>query len=173
MRNRLRLMLITLGLAAVSLPILAHHPFSSEFDANKPVTLTGTVTAVDWNAPHVNISADVKNASGQATNWKFEGANPDTLTPNGWNSITVKKGDTVTFHAYRAKDGSNFASARSVTLANGRTMVISDAQEDGGPAADTQTTSLPSTASNVPLIGLAGLLALLGAFTARRFARVS
>ena len=111
MRNKLRLMLISLGLAAVSLPILAHHPFSSEFDANKPVTLTGIVTNVDWNAPHVNISADVKNASGQTTNWKFEGANPGSLSPNGWSSNTVKKGDAVTFHAYRAKDGSNFASA--------------------------------------------------------------
>jgi LPXTG-motif cell wall-anchored protein len=85
----------------------------------------------------------------------------------------VKKGDTITFHAYRTKDGTNFASARWVTLANGRTMVISDAQEDGGPAADAPTTGLPSTASNVPLVGLVGLLALFGAFTARRFARVS
>ena len=173
MRNKLRLMLISLGLASVSLPVLAHHPFSSEFDANKPVTLTGTVTNVDWNTPHVNITADVKNAGGQATNWKFEGADPGSLSPKGWSSNTVKKGDTVTFHAYRAKDGSNFASARSVTLANGRTMVISDAQEDGGPAADTQTTSLPSTASSAPLVGLIGVIALFGALAARKFARVS
>lgn len=171
MQNRLRRILMSLGLAAVSLPVLAHHPFSSEFDSNKPVTLTGSVTNVDWSAPHVNITADVKDTGGKITSWKFEGANPDTLTPRGWSATTVKKGDTITFRAYRASDGSNFASARSVTLANGRTMNISDAQEDGGPSAE--TAPLPSTASNAPLVGLIGLMALFGAFAVRQFARVS
>src|SRR6266481_3670024 len=121
MRNGLTKTLIMLGLAALPLPLLAHHPFSSEFDANKPVTLTGTVTSVEWKAPHVNVMMEAKDDTGKTVSWKLEGATPGTLQKHGWKSTTLQKGSQITAMAYRALDGSNTVSARSVTLPDGRT----------------------------------------------------
>lgn len=168
MKIQYRTLVLVLG--AASLPLLAHHQFSSEYDANKPVTLTGTVTRVDWAAPHVNISMDAKTADGKTEQWKLEAATPSTLTQHGWSSTSVKNGDTITVNGYRALDGSNTASARSITLADGRAMPAADPAEDGGPqgervAADT----LPRTASWGPTFGLAGFLAIAGALGLRAF----
>src|SRR5439155_9843872 len=107
------------GLASVG---LAHHPFSSEFDASKPVTITGTVSRIEWTAPHVYVFMDSKDVNGKTASWKLEGANPNTLEGNGWKSAMLKKGDRITAMAFRAMDGSNLVSARSIKLANGRTL---------------------------------------------------
>jgi LPXTG-motif cell wall-anchored protein len=148
----------------------AHHPFSSEYDANKPVTLTGTVSSVSWSDPHVHISMDAKDANGANATWTLEGASPGTLEKSGWKSTTLKQGDQITAMAYRSLDGSNTVSARTITLPNGRNMVISDAAEDGGPQPGTSTTTsaLPQTASNNTLIGLLGLGAIGAALAMRR-----
>ena len=163
MRKSLTGLMILLGSVSIG---LAHHPFSGEFDANKPVTLTGTVTSVEWNAPHTYIHMDATDASGKAVSWKLEGATSSTLEQHGWARTMVKKGDRITAMAYRALDGSNTGSARSITLANGRTMAISDAAEDGGP--QPEGVALPSTASNAPLIGLIGLVSIAAAFSLRK-----
>ena len=111
----------------------AHHRFVDEFDAKAPVTLKGTVTKIDWSAPHVMIFADVKDKDGKMENWGLEAAGPAQLIAKGWKKDTLKPGDTITVHAYRAKAEINTAGARTITLANGKKM--SSAPNDGGPKA--------------------------------------
>ena len=100
--------------------LAAHHSFAAEYDANKPVTLKGTVTKVEWMNPHARFYVDVKDEKGAVTNWNLELASPNVLTRNGWkrNSLTI--GDEVTIEGSAAKDGSKMANARVVKLADGR-----------------------------------------------------
>lgn len=102
-----------------ALPSAAHHSFVSQFDADAPVELTGTVTKVEWTNPHARFYLDVKNADGEMVNWNFELASPNVLRRNGWNRNSLEVGDHVTVEGSRAKDGSLMANARTVTLADG------------------------------------------------------
>lgn len=99
---------------------LAHHSFAAEYDVKKPVTLKGTVTKVEWTNPHARFYLDVKDESGKVTNWNLELASPNVLVRQGWNRHSLKVGDEVTVQGSAAKDGSDMANARTVTLADGR-----------------------------------------------------
>ncbi|HEY3824306.1 MAG TPA: DUF6152 family protein [Bryobacteraceae bacterium] len=108
------------GLVFSALPLLAHHSFAAEYDASKPITVTGSVTKVEWMNPHARFYVDVKGENGKVTNWNFElGAIP-VLLKQGWKKDSLKVGDQVTVDASRAKDGSNSANARKVVLPDGR-----------------------------------------------------
>jgi DNA/RNA endonuclease YhcR with UshA esterase domain len=110
--------------------MLAHHSFAAEYDVKKPVTLKGTVTKVEWTNPHARFYIDVKDESGNVSNWNLELASPNVLTRNGWNRHTLKEGDQVTVEGAQAKDGSQMANARTVTLADGKKVFafsVSDA----------------------------------------------
>ena len=122
----------TIGLLAAALPVLAHHSFAAEFDSAKPITLTGVVTKVEWMNPHTHFLIDVKDENGKVTNWDFETGSPNALARRGWTRHSLKEGDVVTVDAFRAKDGSNLASARMVKLADGR-KVFAGSADDGGP----------------------------------------
>jgi uncharacterized protein DUF6152 len=101
----------------------AHHSFGAEYDGNKPVTLKGIVTKVEWSNPHCHFYLDVKEPSGKTTNWKFEGFPPNVLARTGFKKdVTLKVGDTLTVFAWRARDGSNLAHARELTLADGHRL---------------------------------------------------
>ena len=133
MRTRLAVF-AGLVLLLASVPALAHHSFAAEFDANKPLKLTGTVTKVEWTNPHAWFYLDVKDESGKVTNWGFELGSPNSLMRSGWNRNSMKNGDVITVEASRAKDGSNNANARVVTLANtGQRLFAGSSQTQSTP----------------------------------------
>ena len=104
-----------------ALRAFAHHSFAAEYDEKKVITLKGVVTKFEWMNPHVRFYVDVKDESGNVTNWDLELMSPNTLTRAGWNSHALKVGDQVTVTAYLAKDGTKRGNARgNVTLADGR-----------------------------------------------------
>jgi hypothetical protein len=106
-------------LLAAGAPALAHHSFAAQYDANKPVTLTGKVTKVEWMNPHVYFYVDVKDDKGAVTSWACEmGGGPNSLIRQGWTKDSLKLDDVVTVEGFLAKDGSKLASARNVTLAS-------------------------------------------------------
>ena len=116
MRTRLAIIMCVASIAA-SGRALAHHSFAAEFDDKKPVTLTGTVTKVEWTNPHTWFFIDVKNPDGSVANWGFELGGPAQLLRAGWKRDSMKVGDVVTVDARRSRDGSNNANAQTVVLA--------------------------------------------------------
>lgn len=125
----LNVALVAGGLLLASMPILAHHSFAAEYDANKPVTLTGTVTKVEWMNPHARFYIDVKDQAGKTTNWELELGSPNGLMRAGWTRNSMKIGDTVTVSGSLAKDGSNLANARDVRLADGKRLFAASSQD--------------------------------------------
>jgi hypothetical protein len=107
---------LILGLAALAADASAHHSFSAEFDAYKPLNVTGPVTKVEWQNPHAWFYVDVKDDQGKVASWGFELGSPNLLLRNGWTRESMKAGDVVTVEAFLAKNGSNNANARAVTL---------------------------------------------------------
>ena len=116
-----RIALFVIGVALLSAQTLsAHHSFAAEFDRNSPVTLTGSVTRVDWGNPHIWVFMDVKDDTGKVSNWGVEGGAPNALFRNGWRKDSLKVGDTVTVEGFKSKDGLPRANANRVTLPDGR-----------------------------------------------------
>jgi hypothetical protein len=116
---------------------LAHHSFSAEFDAAKPVKLTGIVTKVDWTNPHVWFYINVKDeATGQVSNWGAEMGPPHLLQRQGWLRESLKIGESVTIDGFLARNGENRMNARSVTLTatGGRPGQTLDAGSNINPA---------------------------------------
>lgn len=95
----------------------AHHAFAAQYDAAKPITLTGKVTKVEWTNPHIYIYVDVPDEKGgAATNWAFEMGGPNALIRLGWTRNSLKPDDLVTVEGSLAKDGTHLANAKSVML---------------------------------------------------------
>ncbi len=126
--------LLAAAIAGVLAPTrgFAHHSFMAEFDQAQPVMVEGAVTKVEWQNPHTYFYVDAIDASGKTVQWAFETGSPNALIMRGWTQKSMKPGDHVVVHGYRAKAGTNLAAARSVTLADVRT-IFGGQTDDGGP----------------------------------------
>jgi len=118
-------------LAAWSGTVAAHHSFAAQYDANKPVTLKGIVSKVEWTNPHARFYVDVRDETGTITNWNLELASPNVLVRNGWSRKSLNVGDEIVVEGSLAKDGSKMANARVVRLADGRRVFAGSSGGDG------------------------------------------
>jgi hypothetical protein len=112
---------------------LAHHAFAAEYDANKPVTVSGIVTKFEWINPHALLYVDGRDAEGKAANWMFEMGSPGGLERRGWKRTDLKNGDEITVDGYASKDGRNVANVRTVKLADGRKLFGGFQSTPGNP----------------------------------------
>ena len=121
------LFILALALTTVMIlarPALAHHSFAAEYDADKPVTLTGSVTKMAWINPHSWIYIDVKKADGTVENWAIEAGPPGTLVRAGFTKESLAEKTVIKVNGYRAKDGALRANGRDITLPDGRLLFV-------------------------------------------------
>ena len=115
-------LLFAAALAIVARPVLAHHSFAAEYDDQKPLKITGTLTKVDWMNPHIWYYVDVKNPDGSVTSWAISGGAPGQLMRRGITKDLLVVGSTVNVEGFRAKDGTNNGFGQRVTYQDGRNV---------------------------------------------------
>ena len=135
MRAKLIVVAACAGLLLAGRPLVAHHSFAAEFDAENPVQLRGIVTGMDWVNPHSWIHLDVKGQDGTVVKWMVEGATPNTLLRRGFTKASLPVGTEIVVYGYRAKNGANRANGRDVMLPGGKRLFLGSsgtgAPEDG------------------------------------------
>jgi hypothetical protein len=124
MRTGLSVVVVGVGLVLATVPVVAHHAFSSEFDVNRPLKLTGTVTKMEWVNPHAWVHFDVKKPDGTVEAWKVEGGTPNTLLRRGLRKTDLPVGAVITVDGFRAKDGGTRMSGRNIVFADGRELFL-------------------------------------------------
>jgi Family of unknown function (DUF6152) len=121
---RLSSELLALTLLATSVNVDAHHVFSTQFDINRPVLLTGTVTELHWVNPHTWIHLDVGSADGRVQPWKIEGASPNTLIRRGFTKDSLLPGMLLRISGFQARDGSSMINGRDLTFPDGHQLFV-------------------------------------------------
>ena len=132
MRYLILVSAVVLVSIVAAVPSIAHHSFAAEYDASKPVTLTGKVTKVEWQNPHTYFYIDVKDAkTSETANWAVELGSPNSLMRLGWTRKSMNVDDVVTVQGSLAKDGSKLVNARTVSLASTGQRLLTGSSEDG------------------------------------------
>jgi hypothetical protein len=133
MRTPLFIAAAGLVVLAAGSPLTAHHSFAAEFDGTNPVTITGTVTKMEWTNPHAWLHVDVTGSDGNVVSWMVEGGAPNALLRRGWNRDSVAPGTAVIVRGFRARDGSNRASGGDLTLPDGTKLFIASSGAGAPP----------------------------------------
>ncbi len=115
--------LVAIGIASSGLSIAAHHSFAAQYDREKPITLKGAITKLEWANPHIYFYIDVADR-GATVNWAIEGGAPSTLYRAGWRKDSAKVGDVVTIDGFLARDGSKLVNMQNAVLADGRKLFV-------------------------------------------------
>jgi len=124
MKRGIAALVTTIALLASGLSIAAHHSFAAQYDANKPITLKGGITRIEWANPHIYFYLDVVDGSGATVQWAIEGGAPSTLYRAGWRKDSAKVGDVVTVNGFLARDGSKLVNMQRALLADGRNLFV-------------------------------------------------
>ena len=132
MRATSYLATLGVGLILTVVPVAAHHAFSSEFDADKPVNLEGAVSKLEWINPHAWIHIDVKGPDGKVETWMIEAGSPNVLLRRGFNKSMVAIGTVIHVTGFAAKGGTHKANGGEMTLPDGRTLLLRS-PESGAP----------------------------------------
>ena len=119
MRINTLVLVAALALPTAAVPVLAHHAFSAEFDINRPITVRGTITKMEWINPHAWIHMDVTEADGSVASWMIELGPPNSLIKRGWTRDSVPAGIEIIVEGHQAKDGQNRANGGDITLPDG------------------------------------------------------
>jgi hypothetical protein len=127
MKRSLIVVIAAVCVLAAGIRLSAHHSFAAEFDESKPVKVTGTITKVEWQNPHIWFYVDVKNADGTVTNWAFSGGAPGQLMRRGITKEALKPGLEVIVEGFRAKDASNNGFGQKVTYPDGGNVFTANA----------------------------------------------
>ena len=133
MRRSIAVTLTLAGLLLAAVPLFAHHAFTAEFDAKKPLKLRGTVAKIELINPHSWIHIDVKNSDGTTTRWMIEGGTPNTLLRRGFTKSSLPVGTEILVDGYQAKDGSNRANGRDLTYPDGKKIFLGSSGPEGPP----------------------------------------
>src|SRR5262249_44380631 len=147
MGRKLALMVIgfCVVLTGARAPLVAHHAFAAEFEANKPVDMKGTVTRGQWINPHVWVHINVKQPDGSVESWAFEAGTPNNLFRRGFTKESLLPGTEVQIDGYQAKDGSRRANGRNMKFADGRTLFMGSSGT-GAPTAEACSRARPERA---------------------------
>ena len=120
---------ILIGLLLGSAPVFAHHSFSAEYDAKKPITLAGTVTRVEWLNPHTKFYVDVKGEDGKVVNWALETGSANALIRRGWKKTDLPPGTVLVVDGWQARNGTATANVSSVTFTDGKRLFAGSSNE--------------------------------------------
>src|SRR5262245_6593037 len=122
MRTSPGILLVAFGVSCLAVPVAAHHSWTADYDAGKPVTVKGVVTKVEWTNPHTHFYIDSKDEKGTVTSWNFEMASTVALERSGWSRKTLLPGAEVTITGFGGRAVTERAIAQTITTADGRAL---------------------------------------------------